>query len=31
MKPKDRLIPANVCAGGNLFSCIATGTITPSR
>ena len=31
MKPNDRLIPANVCTGGNLFSCIATGTIAPSR
>ena len=28
--PNDKLMPANVCTGGNRFSCIATGTTAPS-
>ena len=31
MNPNDRLMPAKVCTGGSRFSCIATGTIAPSR
>ncbi|COW76940.1 Uncharacterised protein [Mycobacterium tuberculosis] len=30
MRPNDRLMPPNMCTGGNRLSCMATGTTTPS-